>query len=147
MSSKSWECLLNLTALSLTIALLTEFPLGQLPQRFPCPLPSLRNSFPQGRVLTGSLTLSISPSKNRALLSLHKSYEHCCRSVTSDSLWPQGLYPARLLCPWDFPDKNTGVGCHVLLQGNLPDAGTKHAPPELAGRFFTTEPTYLIANT
>ena len=25
--------------------------------------------------------------------------------------------PARLLCPWDFPGKNTGVGCHFLLQG------------------------------
>ena len=25
--------------------------------------------------------------------------------------------PAGLLCPWDFPGKNTGVGCHVLLQG------------------------------
>ena len=57
MSSKSWECPLNLTALSLTITLLTELPLGRLPQRFPCPLPSLCNSFLQGRVLTGSLTL------------------------------------------------------------------------------------------
>ena len=28
-----------------------------------------------------------------------------------------GLYPTRLLCPWDFPGKNTGVGCHFLLQG------------------------------
>ena len=36
-----------------------------------------------------------------------------CPSV----LWPNGLYPARLLCPWDFPVKNTGVGCHFLLQG------------------------------
>ena len=27
------------------------------------------------------------------------------------------LWPARLLCPWDFPGKNTGVGCHFLLQG------------------------------
>ena len=26
-----------------------------------------------------------------------------------------GLQPARLLCPWDFPSKNTGVGCHLLL--------------------------------
>ena len=26
------------------------------------------------------------------------------------------LQPARLLCPWDSPGKNTGVGCHVLLQ-------------------------------
>ena len=29
---------------------------------------------------------------------------------------PHGLKPARLLCPWDFPGKNTGVGCHFLLQ-------------------------------
>ena len=35
----------------------------------------------------------------------------------SDSLWPHGLQSARLLCPWDFPGKNTGVGCHFLLQG------------------------------
>ena len=38
-------------------------------------------------------------------------------SVMSDSLWPHGLYPARLLCPWNFPGKNTGMGCHFLLQG------------------------------
>ena len=39
------------------------------------------------------------------------------RSVMSDSLAPCGLWPARLLCPWDCPGKNTGVGCHFLLQG------------------------------
>ena len=39
------------------------------------------------------------------------------RSVMSDSLPPQGLQPARLLCPWDFLGKNTGRGCHFLLQG------------------------------
>ena len=33
------------------------------------------------------------------------------------TLWPHGLKPARLLCPWDSPGKNTGVGCHALLQG------------------------------
>ena len=38
-------------------------------------------------------------------------------SVVSYSLWPHGLKPARRLCPWDFPSKNTGVGCHSLLQG------------------------------
>ena len=32
-------------------------------------------------------------------------------------LWPHGLQSARLLCPWDSPGKNTGVGCHFLLQG------------------------------
>ena len=40
-------------------------------------------------------------------------------SVVSDSLQPHGLYsqPARLFCPWDFPGKVTGMGCHFLLQG------------------------------
>ena len=35
--------------------------------------------------------------------------------VMSDSSWPHGLQPTRLLCPWDFPGKSTGVGCHCLL--------------------------------
>ena len=30
---------------------------------------------------------------------------------------PHGLQLSRLLCPWDFPGKNTGVGSHFLLQG------------------------------
>ena len=34
-------------------------------------------------------------------------------------LWPHGLQPARLLCPWDSPGKNTGVGCHFILQGTF----------------------------
>ena len=37
-------------------------------------------------------------------------------SVVSDSLWLHGLQPTRLLHPWDYPGKNTGVGCHFLLQ-------------------------------
>ena len=38
-----------------------------------------------------------------------KSLELC------PTLWPHGLKPARLLCPWDTPGKNTGVDCHALL--------------------------------
>ena len=57
----------------------------------------------------------------------------------SDSLRPQGLSPARLLCPWDSLGKNTGVGCHFLLQGNLPDPGIQPVSPTLAGGFFTIE--------
>ena len=38
-------------------------------------------------------------------------------SVMSDSSWPHGLWPARLLCPWNFSCKNTRLGCHSLLQG------------------------------
>ena len=33
---------------------------------------------------------------------------------------PMGSYPTRLLCPWDSPGKNTGVGCHFLLWGIFP---------------------------
>ena len=46
------------------------------------------------------------------------------RSVVSDSLQPHGLQPTRLLCPWDSPGKNTGVGCHFLLQGIFPTQGS-----------------------
>ena len=38
----------------------------------------------------------------------------------SDSLRPHGLWPTRLLSPWNFPGKSTGVGCHFLLQGIFP---------------------------
>ena len=37
-------------------------------------------------------------------------------SVVSDSERPHRLQPTRLLCPWDFPGKSTGVGCHCLLR-------------------------------
>ena len=37
------------------------------------------------------------------------------RSVVSDSVWPHRRQPTRLLHPWDFPGKSTGVGCHCLL--------------------------------
>ena len=44
--------------------------------------------------------------------------------VVSDSLQPHGLYPTRLLCPWDSPGKNTGVGCHFLIQEIFPTQGS-----------------------
>ena len=37
-------------------------------------------------------------------------------SILSDTLQPCGLQPARFLCPGDSPGRNTGVGCHALLQ-------------------------------
>ena len=39
-------------------------------------------------------------------------------SVVSDSVRPHRRHPTRLLCPWDSPGKNTGVGRHFLLQVN-----------------------------
>ena len=52
-------------------------------------------------------------------------------SVLSDSLQPQGLWPARLLFLWNFPSKNTGVGCHFFHQGIFPDPGIEPGSPAL----------------
>ena len=41
-----------------------------------------------------------------------------------DSLRPHGLQPTRLHCLWDIPGKDTGVGCHFLLQGIFPTQGS-----------------------
>ena len=38
------------------------------------------------------------------------------RSVVSNPQRPHGLQPSRLLHPWHFPGKSTGVGCHCLLR-------------------------------
>ena len=65
---------------------------------------------------------------------------HAVTLVVPDSLRPYGCQPARLLCPWDFPGMNTGVGCHALLQGIFPIQGLNSClitSPALAGGFFT----------
>ena len=74
---------------------------------------------------------------HNGLLLIHKKEQNCPHflipasmvfpefpSVThldmSDSLWPHRLQPIRLLCPQDFPGKNTGMGCHFFLEGIFP---------------------------
>ena len=57
----------------------------------------------------------------------------------SNSLRPHGLKHTSLLCPYDSPGKNTGVGSHSLLQGIFPTGDQTHISCT-AGRFFTTEP-------
>ena len=52
------------------------------------------------------------------------------------ALWSHGLQPARLLCPWDSLGKNTGVGCHALLQGIFPTRN-RTQDSRTAGGFFT----------
>ena len=50
----------------------------------------------------------------------------CCFSVTKPCLcYPVDLEPTRLLCLWDFPGRNTGVGYQTLLQGIFPTQGLK----------------------
>ena len=58
---------------------------------------------------------------------LRVCWNHLCVGVSlssvCDSLRCYGLQPARLLCPWSFPGKNTGMGCHSLLSGIFPTQG------------------------
>ena len=75
----------------------------------------------------------------------------CVCSVFSDSLQPHG--PARPLCPWDFLGKNTGVSCHLLLQGFFLTQGSNlhllhwqadslplsHLGPQINGSFWQSE--------
>ena len=51
------------------------------------------------------------------------------------TLWPHGLKPFRLLCPCKSSSKNTGVGCHALLQGSSQPRDWTQVS-RIAGRFF-----------
>ena len=68
-------------------------------------------------------------------------------SVISDSLQPHGLEPLRRLCLWDFPDKNTGVHCHFLLQGifltQVRNAGLLHCKHILYHLNYKESPKYI----
>ena len=56
----------------------------------------------------------------------------------SDSLRPYGLQLSRVLCPWGFSRQEFWVGCHALLQGNLPNPGIEPRSPVLqTDRFYT----------
>ena len=59
------------------------------------------------------------PGPRRKLTMFSSRCVHACSGV-SGSLPPHGLQLTRLLCPWDFPGKNTEAGCHALLQGIFP---------------------------
>ena len=54
---------------------------------------------------------------------LRQKSESVSCSVVSNSLWPHGLSPTRLLHPWNSPGRNTGGGCHFLLWEIFPTQG------------------------
>ena len=63
----------------------------------------------------------------------------------SRPLRPHGLSPPGSSVPWDSPGKNTGVGCHFLLQGIFPPRDRTHVS-DTAGRFFTIWATGELYN-
>ena len=56
------------------------------------------------------------PSLSFLLQSIGWTVPYQVTSVVSNSVRPHRQQPTRLSCPWDSPGKNTGVGCHFLLQ-------------------------------
>ena len=63
-------------------------------------------------------------AKSRTRLSDFTFLSFKSLSVAHDSLWLCGPQSTRLLWPWSSPGKNTGVGCHFLLQGIFPTQGS-----------------------
>ena len=60
------------------------------------------------------------------------------RSAVSDSLQPHAAFQA--LLSMEFPSKNTGVGCHFLLQGIFPAQGSNPGSPALQADSLLSEP-------
>ena len=65
----------------------------------------------------------------------------------SDSLGTHGLQPTRLLCPWNSPGKNTGVGSHFLLPRIFVTQGSNLGLPHWQADSSPSEPPYLTTNT
>ena len=72
------------------------------------------------------------------LFTAHESEIESC-SLLPESLQPYGLQPANLLCPWSSPGKNTGVGCHFLLQGIFPTQGLNQGLPHCSQILYTLQ--------
>ena len=73
----------------------------------------------------------------------HGTYitEYCCCGLVAKSwltLWEPMACQVPL--PWNFPGKDTGMGCHFLLQGIFQPRDHELMSPALAGGFFTSEP-------
>ena len=89
-------------------------------------------------LLWSSESLSKLPEATQVVWGVSLILEFMCvfvcanHSVTSNSFRPHGLQHARILCPWDSPGKNTGMGCCALLQGIFPTQGLN--PGLLHGR-------------
>ena len=89
------------------------------------------------------VTSSWGEGKNSEWPFIEYESESVNHSVMSNSLWSHGLQPSRFLCPWNSPGKNTGAGCHFLLQeSSWPRDRTQVSC--IAGRFFTVWAGYLF---
>ena len=109
----------------------------------------------QGVFLTQGLNLHLLPlvhwpvSSSPLMPPLYLTNNDCVCSVVSGSLWPYGRQPLRFLGLWDCPGKNTGVGCHFILQGIFLTQGSnlhlQHwQPSSLPLHHLGSQPSYLV---
>ena len=79
------------------------------------------------------------------VFSLKMESESVSRSVVSDSVWP-----ARIRCPRNFPDKNTGMSCCFLLQGisltQGSNLGLLHCTPVLRHVSHQRDPVFPLTS-
>ena len=70
-------------------------------------------------------------NRTKVSLNLYRTMKESESEVTQScpTLCNRGLLPTKLLHPWDPPGKNTGVGCHFLLQGIFPTQGSNPGLP------------------
>ena len=81
-------------------------PSKPTPGHTPLPSPQVRNSWPLP-------CLPPLEQSREPVLFLPPEAVVLYQVTSVNSLWPYGPQPTRLLCPWDFSGKNTGVGCHL----------------------------------
>ena len=86
-------------------------PSSPTPQSLPA-----SESFPMSQLFPSG-GQNIEASASASVLPMYIQGCVCTGWLQSCLLRPSGLQPSRLLCPWDSPGKNTGVGCHARLQG------------------------------
>ena len=76
----------------------------------------------KNRAVTYTFFTAFTKNENECSYALY-----CCGCIScsdvSNFLQSHGLQPVRFLCPWNSPGKNTGVGCHSLLQRIFPAQG------------------------
>ena len=77
-----------------------------------CSAPSWKQVSTEGLMTFKFYTMNTIPFIFFSTLYMHAQLLQSCLTF----FWPRGLWPARLLCLWDSPGKNTGLGCHSFLQ-------------------------------
>ena len=87
--------------------------------------------------MNSSLSVPVSPTQRDAAMML---YDALSGSVVSNSLWPDGLWPTRLLCPWGFSRQEYWSGLPCPPPGGLPNSGIEPRSPTLQVVSLPSEP-------